>query len=97
MGVEQMKEYWSPENILVDDQELLVLRVLTGPSCYSYAVYLRGAKMELEFQYSVKDRVLVPSYTASKFEKRLLASLREVNDDMENVDGEGQHWKTRRA
>lgn len=89
-AAEEMKKYWDSNNILVDDDELLVLKVLGGPQGYSYAVRLRSAKVDLEINY--KGSTFFHKSAAVKFEDRLIAGFREMNEEMINEDGVGQSW-----
>ena len=95
MTVEQMKDYWATENILVDDDELLVLRVLGGPDRYSYAIRLREAAVDLELTYETKDKNALPGYSVERMETQFIEMLRDLNEDMINEEGPGKSWKNR--
>lgn len=96
MSVERMKDYWNPENILADDEELLVLRVLKGPEKYTYSIRLREAAVDTELTYETTDKNMFMEPAIAKFEEQIIGMLRQLNKDMINEDGPGKAWRNRR-
>jgi hypothetical protein len=92
MSVKQMLEHWDPENILVRNEDLVVLRVANGPERYLYAVSLNNGETELEFEYRTTRRELISDPVAKKFESWLLMALQEMADGMENAEKAPQQW-----
>jgi hypothetical protein len=76
-NAEHMREYWDPENILVDDHELIVLRVLSGPIEYRYAVAHRPSEAKMEFSLSI-DGAVPPAGAVKAMEKRLVDLTRAL-------------------
>ena len=84
---EQMRQYWSPENILVDDRELLVLRVLSGPTEYRYAVAHRPSGASMELSLAVEGPV-PPLAAVKTMESRLVDLTRDLGDALTNREVE---------
>jgi hypothetical protein len=96
MSIKEMLKHWSEENVMVRDDDLTLLRALSGPSDFSYYAALGGGETEIEVRLTSLHGEFIAEAAIAKIEKALKQVLADVSEDQRNAEVAPQQWANRK-